>query len=57
MYLDTTKTIINDNYDDYRLIDYPLLIKNITDLKEGRDTNIPLYDFRKAVDMLERVYR
>jgi len=47
-YLDSSRKIIDENYDDYRLIDFALLVKNIKDLKEGRSTETPLYDFRKS---------
>ncbi len=35
-----------DNYDDPRLTDYETLMANLTDLKEGRPTRVPIYDFK-----------
>jgi uridine kinase len=46
-YLDGSR-VVEENYDDYRLVDFELLIKNLTDLKEGRETDLPLYDFRRS---------
>jgi len=46
-YLDGSR-VLEENFDDYRLVDFELLIKNITDLKEGRETELPLYDFRRS---------
>ncbi|KAL6043229.1 Uridine-cytidine kinase C [Balamuthia mandrillaris] len=46
-YLDSTH-VIDENYDDYRLIDFDLLVKNITEIKNGQSTQLPLYDFRKS---------
>lgn len=47
-YLDATRTVIDSNFDDYRLVDFDLLIENIKDLQENRSTEMPLYDFRKS---------
>lgn len=46
-YLDGSR-VVEENYDDYRLVDFELLVKNLTDLKEGRETDLPLYDFRRS---------
>eukprot|EP01133_Synstelium_polycarpum_P018602 gene18602-22258_t len=47
-YLDSSRQIIEENYDDYRLVDFDLLRKNITDLVENRKTELPLYDYTKS---------
>lgn len=47
-YLDTSKQVIDYNFDDPRLMDFDLLLKNISELKQGKSTEIPLYDFRKS---------
>jgi uridine kinase len=47
-YLDSSRKIIEENYDDYRLIDFALLRKNVQELKAGLKTESPLYDFRKS---------
>jgi len=47
-YLDATRIVIDRNFDDDRLVDFDLLIKNVKDLKSGRSTEMPLYDFRKS---------
>jgi uridine kinase len=47
-YLDATRKVIDFNFDDDRLVDFDLLIKNIKDLQNERATNMPLYDFRKS---------
>ncbi|EFA80052.1 adenylate cyclase domain-containing protein [Heterostelium album PN500] len=47
-YLDSSRQILEENYDDYRLVDFELLRKNITDLVGNRATDLPLYDFTKS---------
>eukprot|EP01112_Ceratiomyxa_fruticulosa_P006873 TRINITY_DN177_c0_g1_i1.p1 TRINITY_DN177_c0_g1~~TRINITY_DN177_c0_g1_i1.p1 ORF type:complete len:431 (-),score=80.81 TRINITY_DN177_c0_g1_i1:78-1370(-) len=47
-YLDSSRKIIDENYDDYRLVDFELLAKNLSDLKKNQTTETPLYDFRKS---------
>ncbi|EGG18413.1 adenylate cyclase domain-containing protein [Cavenderia fasciculata] len=47
-YLDSSRQIIEENYDDYRLVDFELLRKNITDLTSNKATDLPLYDFTKS---------
>eukprot|EP01132_Coremiostelium_polycephalum_P005899 gene5899-7347_t len=47
-YLDSSRQIIEENYDDYRLVDFELLRKNITDLINNKPTDLPLYDFTKS---------
>ncbi|KYR01765.1 adenylate cyclase domain-containing protein [Tieghemostelium lacteum] len=47
-YLDSSRQIIEENYDDYRLVDFELLRKNISDLVNNRSTELPLYDFTKS---------
>ena len=47
-YLDSTRKVINDNFDDSRLFDFELLVKNVTDLKSGKSADTPLYDFRRS---------
>ncbi|EAL65762.1 adenylate cyclase domain-containing protein [Dictyostelium discoideum AX4] len=47
-YLDSSRQIIEENYDDYRLVDFELLKKNISDLISNKPTDLPLYDFTKS---------
>ncbi|KAJ3452101.1 uridine-cytidine kinase c [Anaeramoeba flamelloides] len=47
-YLDTSKHVIDENFDDYRLVDFDLLKKNLQELMDGKETKTPLYDFRKS---------
>eukprot|EP00698_Gefionella_okellyi_P020421 TRINITY_DN639_c0_g1_i1.p1 TRINITY_DN639_c0_g1~~TRINITY_DN639_c0_g1_i1.p1 ORF type:complete len:369 (+),score=92.55 TRINITY_DN639_c0_g1_i1:224-1330(+) len=47
-YLDSTRQVINENFDDSRLIDFELLRKNIQDIMAGRPAETPLYDFRRS---------
>jgi len=47
-YLDSSRQIIEENYDDYRLVDFDLLKKNINDLVSNQPTDLPLYDFTKS---------
>ncbi|GIL62460.1 hypothetical protein Vafri_16688 [Volvox africanus] len=47
MYNDGTK-VIDDNFDDPRLTDYDLLLHNLADLRDGKEVQIPIYDFRSS---------
>ncbi|GLC49662.1 hypothetical protein PLESTB_000272800 [Pleodorina starrii] len=47
MYNDGTK-VIDDNFDDPRLTDYDLLLQNLADLRDGKEVQIPIYDFRTS---------
>jgi len=60
-YLDSTRKVIDENFDDSRLIDFELLRKNVMvlasvilacsnrqDIKAGEPTEMPLYDFRRS---------
>lgn len=47
-YLDTSQKVIDENFDDYRLVDFKLLAENLKDLLENKPTKLPLYDFRKS---------
>lgn len=47
-YLDSTRQVIDGNFDDFRLVDHELLNKNLSDLSAGNSTDTPLYDFRKS---------
>ncbi|XP_028065105.1 inorganic pyrophosphatase TTM2-like [Camellia sinensis] len=40
--------IIDGNFDDPRLTDYDTLLKNIHDLKAGKQVEIPIYDFKSS---------
>ncbi|XP_052199508.1 inorganic pyrophosphatase TTM2 isoform X1 [Diospyros lotus] len=40
--------IIDDNFDDPRLTDYDTLLRNIHDLKAGKEVEIPIYDFKSS---------
>ncbi|KAL4633338.1 hypothetical protein ACB092_04G116300 [Castanea dentata] len=40
--------IIDGNFDDPRLTDYDTLLKNIHDLKAGKPTQVPIYDFKTS---------
>ena len=48
-YLDASRTVIDYNFDDYRLVDFELLADNLAALREaGGSAECPLYDFRKS---------
>eukprot|EP00026_Physarum_polycephalum_P006959 Phypoly_transcript_07012.p1 GENE.Phypoly_transcript_07012~~Phypoly_transcript_07012.p1 ORF type:complete len:438 (+),score=72.83 Phypoly_transcript_07012:214-1527(+) len=47
-YLDTSQKVIDENFDDYRLMDFGLLGRNLQDLLDNKPTQTPLYDFRKS---------
>lgn len=40
--------VIDGNFDDPRITDYDTLLANIQDLKEGRSTQAPIYDFKES---------
>lgn len=60
--MDTSRQVIDENFDDYRLVDFELLTSNLKvlhsilyvilillqDLLENKQTKLPLYDFRKS---------
>lgn len=39
---------VDSNFDDPRLTDYDTLTKNLEDLRAGRSTEIPIYDFKTS---------
>ncbi|TYH39622.1 hypothetical protein ES332_D12G190000v1 [Gossypium tomentosum] len=40
--------IVDGNFDDPRLTDYDMLLQNVHDLKEGKDVQVPIYDFKTS---------
>ncbi|KAK6921838.1 Phosphoribulokinase/uridine kinase [Dillenia turbinata] len=40
--------IVDGNFDDPRLTDYDTLLKNIHDLREGKQVEVPIYDFKSS---------
>ncbi|XVE85661.1 hypothetical protein DITRI_Ditri17bG0108600 [Diplodiscus trichospermus] len=40
--------IVDGNFDDPRLTDYDTLLQNIQDLKEGKEVQVPIYDFKTS---------
>ncbi|GLU04840.1 hypothetical protein SLE2022_219690 [Rubroshorea leprosula] len=40
--------IVDGNYDDPRLTDYDTLLKNLQDLKAGKEAEVPIYDFKTS---------
>ncbi|XP_056866792.1 inorganic pyrophosphatase TTM2 isoform X3 [Raphanus sativus] len=40
--------IVDGNFDDPRLTDYDTLLKNLEDLKEGKQVEVPIYDFKSS---------
>ncbi|XP_057448002.1 inorganic pyrophosphatase TTM2 isoform X2 [Lotus japonicus] len=40
--------IIDGNFDDPRLTDYDTLLQNLHDIKEGKPTQVPIYDFKSS---------
>ncbi|PSC70801.1 DNA topoisomerase I [Micractinium conductrix] len=40
--------VIDGNFDDPRITDYDTLLANIADLKAGRCTQVPIYDFKTS---------
>jgi uridine kinase len=47
MYNDGSK-VMENNFDDPRIIDYDYLISNLDDLRSGRRTKVPIYDFKTS---------
>ena len=47
MYNDGTK-VVDSNFDDPRLTDYDTLLQNLADLRSGKATQIPIYDFKQS---------
>lgn len=45
MYNDGSK-VIDGNFDDPRITDYDTLLDNLRDLRSGRATDVPIYDFK-----------
>lgn len=40
--------VIDGNFDDPRITDYDTLLANLTDLKAGKSTQVPIYDFKES---------
>ncbi|TYI46389.1 hypothetical protein E1A91_D13G104400v1 [Gossypium mustelinum] len=40
--------IVDGNFDDPRLTDYDTLLQNLHDLKEGKEVQVPIYDFKAS---------
>ncbi|GAA0147165.1 nucleotide kinase [Lithospermum erythrorhizon] len=40
--------LVDGNFDDPRLTDYDTLLQNINDLKAGKPTEVPIYDFKSS---------
>ncbi|KAL3501586.1 hypothetical protein ACH5RR_036035 [Cinchona calisaya] len=40
--------VVDGNFDDPRLTDYDILLKNIQDLKAGKQVEVPIYDFKSS---------
>jgi len=40
--------VVDDNFDDPRLVDFDLLAQNLKDLKAGRPTEMPIYSFQES---------
>lgn len=47
MYNDGSK-VLENNFDDPRIIDYDCLMDNLEDLRSGRPTKMPVYDFKQS---------
>ena len=47
MYNDASR-LVDGNFDDPRLTDYDTLLANVADLKAGRATRAPVYDFKAS---------
>ena len=47
MYNDGAR-VVDANYDDPRLTDYATLLANLAELRAGRDTAAPIYDFKTS---------
>ncbi|EOY01509.1 Phosphoribulokinase / Uridine kinase family isoform 3 [Theobroma cacao] len=40
--------IVDGNFDDPRLTDYDTLLQNVHDLKQGKEVQVPIYDFKTS---------
>jgi len=40
--------VVDDNFDDPRITDYSALLASMRDLRAGRPTQVPLYDFKTS---------
>ncbi|KAF8039161.1 hypothetical protein BT93_B1649 [Corymbia citriodora subsp. variegata] len=40
--------IVDGNFDDPRITDYEILLRNVEDLKAGKPVQVPIYDFRTS---------
>ena len=40
--------VIDGNFDDPRITDYDTLLQNVSDLKAGKSTEVPIYDFKES---------
>lgn len=40
--------VIDGNFDDPRITDYDTLLQNLSDLKAGKSTEVPIYDFKQS---------
>ena len=47
MYNDGDK-VLENNFDDPRIVDYTTLMQNLADLRAGRPTKVPIYDFKQS---------
>ena len=47
MYNDGSK-VVEDNFDDPRICDFDTLMQNVEDLRAGRPTQVPIYDFKQS---------
>lgn len=47
MYNDASR-LVDGNFDDPRLTDYDLLLRNLADLQKGRSVQVPIYDFKQS---------
>jgi uridine kinase len=47
-YLDASRTVIDENFDDFRLIDFDCLANNLRELQQGQTTQMPQYDFTRS---------
>ncbi|XP_047341980.1 inorganic pyrophosphatase TTM2-like [Impatiens glandulifera] len=41
--------LVDGNFDDPRLTDYDTLLQNIRDMKDGKQVEIPIYDFKASL--------
>ncbi len=40
--------VIDGNFDDPRITDYDTLLRNLSDLKQGKAAEVPIYDFKES---------